>query len=81
MEAPPGYFQEFSIGEGCRLKKALYGLKQSPRALFGRFTAAMKKFGYEESNSDHILVLKKEKECITCLIFYVDDMVITGNMK
>ena len=26
MEAPPRYSQEFSIGEGCRLKKALYGL-------------------------------------------------------
>ena len=39
----------------------------------------MKRFGYEQSNSDHTLFLKKEKERITCLIIYVDDMVITGN--
>uniref|UniRef100_A0A803KYB0 Reverse transcriptase Ty1/copia-type domain-containing protein n=1 Tax=Chenopodium quinoa TaxID=63459 RepID=A0A803KYB0_CHEQI len=33
----------------------------------------------EQSNSDHTLFLKKEKEKITCLIIYVDDMIITGN--
>lgn len=46
MQAPPGFSKSFAQGEGCRLKKALYGLKQSLRALFGRFTTAMKKFGY-----------------------------------
>ena len=79
MEAPPGYFQEFSIGEGCRLKKALYGLKRFPRAWFGRFTTTMKNFGYRQSNSDHTLFLKKGKDKITCLIIYVDDMIIIAN--
>ena len=79
MKAPPRFSDEYGSGEGCRLKKALYGLKQSPRAWFGRFTTAMKKFGYEQSNSDHTSFLKKEKGSITCLISYVDDMVITGN--
>ena len=37
------------------------------------------KFGYEQSNSDHTLFLKKDDGQITCLIIYVDDMVITGN--
>ena len=41
----------------------------------------MKKIGYEHSNSDHTLFLKKEKERIICLIIYVDDMVIIGNNK
>ena len=39
----------------------------------------MKKFGYKQSNSDHTLFLNKEKGRITCLIIYVDNMVITGN--
>ena len=39
----------------------------------------MKKFGYEQSHSDHTLFLKKWNNQITCLIIYVDDMVITGN--
>src|SRR5688572_33360987 len=53
MQAPPGFSGDFGRNEGCRLRKALYGLKQSPRAWFGRFTSAMKKFGYRQSNSDH----------------------------
>ena len=59
-------------------QKGLYGLKQSPRAWFGRFTSAMKKFVYKQSNSDHTMFLRKESDRIICLIIYVDDMVITG---
>ena len=79
MHAPPGFSDEFAPGEGCRLKKALYGLKQSPRAWFGKFTSAMKKFGYEQNHSNHTLFLKKGGGQITCLIIYVDNMVIIGN--
>ena len=39
----------------------------------------MKRFGYKQSNSDHTLFLKKTDSQITCLIIYVDDMVITGD--
>ena len=59
MEAPPDFSQDFTIGEFCKLKKDLYGLKQSPREWFGRFTLAMKKFRYQQSNSDHTLFIKK----------------------
>ena len=55
MKAPPRFSDEYVQGEGCRLRKPLYGLKQFPRAWFGRFTVAMKKFGYEQRNSDHTL--------------------------
>ena len=79
MEPPPGFSEEFGDYEVCRLKKALYGLKQSPRAWFGRFTVAMKKYGYHQSNSDHTLFIKRRKCQVTCLIIYVDDMIITGN--
>ena len=81
MESPPGFSQDFKPEEGCRLKRALYGLKQSPRAWFGRFTLAMKKYGYHQSNSDHTLFLKERGNLITCLIIYVDDMIITGSDK
>ena len=79
MEAPPGFSEDFKVGEVCRLKKSLYGLKQSPRAWFGRFTRAMKKYGFKQSNSDHTLFLKRRNKLVTCLIIYVDDMIITGN--
>lgn len=79
MEPPPGFSEEFGHGEVCRLRKALYGLKQSPRAWFVRFTMTMKKCGYRQSNSDHTLFLKRQQNRVTCLVIYVDDMIITGN--
>ena len=79
IDAPPGFMSGYRRGEVCRLRRALYGLKQSPRAWFGRFTQAMKKNGYRQSNSDHTLFLKRQGRKITCLIIYVDDMIITGD--
>nr|GEV19724.1 putative RNA-directed DNA polymerase [Tanacetum cinerariifolium] len=79
MEAPPGFSEHFKPGEACRLKKSLYGLKHSLRAWFGRFTLAIKRYGFKQSNSDHTLFLKNRKNRVKCLIIYVDDMVITGN--
>ena len=37
----------------------------------------MNKYGFKQSNSDHTQFLKKKKGKITCLIIYVDDMIIT----
>lgn len=79
MEVPPGFSDEFGNGEVCKLKKTLYGLKQSPKAWFGRFTEAMKKYDYRQSNADYTLFTKKNGAKIVCLIIYVDDMIITGN--
>ncbi|GJR11586.1 putative RNA-directed DNA polymerase [Tanacetum coccineum] len=79
IEGPPGFSQHFKHGEVCKLNKSLYGLKQSPRAWFGRFTLAMKKYGYKQSNSDHTQFLSHKGDHVTCLIIYVDDMIITGN--
>ncbi|XP_042027264.1 uncharacterized mitochondrial protein AtMg00810-like [Salvia splendens] len=39
----------------------------------------MTKYGFRQSNSDHTLFLKKRDDKITCLIIYVDDMIITGD--
>ena len=45
----------------CKLRKTLYGLKQSPRAWFGRFKEAMKRYGYNQSNFDHTMSIKMVK--------------------
>ena len=52
---------------------------RSPRVLFGRFSDAMKSYEYKQSNSDHTLFLKKSGGKTTCLIVYVDDMIITDD--
>jgi len=40
---------------------------------------AMKRYGYKQSNSDHTLFLKRKGDLITCLIIYVDHMIVTGS--
>ena len=77
MEVPPGYTGSIETKIVCKLERALYGLKQSPRAWFGQFSSAMRKYGYRQSNSDHTLFLKHRQSKVTTLIVYVDDMIIT----
>ncbi|XP_040372840.1 uncharacterized mitochondrial protein AtMg00810-like [Rosa chinensis] len=79
MDLPPGYEASTGCRFVCKLNKSLYGLKQSPRAWFGRFSQAMRRFGYKQSNSDHTLFLKRCEGKLTALIIYVDDMIITGD--
>jgi hypothetical protein len=79
MDTPPGYTASSNTDVVCKLQRALYGLKQSPRAWFGRFSQAMKKYGFRQSNSDHTLFLKHQQGKVTALIVYVDDMIITGD--
>ncbi|GJU87746.1 putative ribonuclease H-like domain-containing protein [Tanacetum coccineum] len=60
MEAPHGFTDSFGEKEVCLLQKSLYGLKQSPRAWFGRFTLAMKHYGFKQRNDkEEITKLKK----------------------
>jgi len=39
----------------------------------------MKSYGYKQSNFDHTLFLKRKGDLITCVIIYVDDIIITGS--
>ncbi|GKD57685.1 putative ribonuclease H-like domain-containing protein [Tanacetum coccineum] len=60
MEAPHGLTDSFREKEVCLLKKSLYGLKHSPRAWFGKFTLAMKHYGFRQRNDkEKITKLKK----------------------
>ena len=58
MDIPSGYVANTKGNIVCKLQRTLYGLKQSPRAWFGRFNTAMKKYGFQQSNFDHTLFLK-----------------------
>jgi Reverse transcriptase (RNA-dependent DNA polymerase) len=79
MEIPPSYGNEQLKGEVCRLKYSLYGLKQSTRALFGKFSTAMKKLGYQQSNADHAMFIQRKGEKFGILVVYVDDILLVGN--
>ncbi|CAL2237625.1 unnamed protein product [Prunus armeniaca] len=80
MSLPSGYSDTGDAVNVCSLKKTLHGLKQSPLAWFGIITAAMKKFGYQQANTDPILFIKHGANKVTSLIIYVDDIIVTSDV-
>lgn len=80
MDVPPGLEDSSSMGKVCKLQKALYGLKQFLREWFKRFSQAMQRFNYKQSQADYTLFTKHSTQGkISALIVYVDDIVVTGN--
>ncbi|XP_021836873.2 uncharacterized mitochondrial protein AtMg00810-like [Spinacia oleracea] len=95
MKMPPGYthaggrIKVLSEGEKvekpknekivCKLKKSLYGLKQAPRQWFAKLRSALISNNFTQSRSDYSLFTKKEGHSFTCILVYVDDLIVTGN--
>ena len=77
MQPPPGYPQSGS--QVCRLRRTLYGLKQAPRAWFGKFSSVVAQQGFTSSPHDTALFVRRSFAGITLILFYVDDMIITGD--
>ena len=79
IDIPLGFVSSTQEKVVCKFQKELYELNQSPRAWFGQFSLAMRKYGFKPSNSDHTSFLKHQRGKVTTLIIYVDDMIITGD--
>jgi hypothetical protein len=63
----------------CRLKKTLYGLKQAPKAWSDKIGQYLVTSGFQTSNVDFSLYVKKIDHGIVVIIIYVDDLIITGD--
>lgn len=74
INIPPSYMATLESKIVCKLQRALYGLKQSPRVWFRRFILAMKKHGFQQSNSNHTLFLKHQRGKVIALMVYLDYM-------
>jgi len=79
MEQPPGYVSNSHPNYVCKLKKAFYGLKQASRAWYGKISQYLQFCGYQASNSDPSLFVKKQGSLHLVVLLYVDDMIITSN--
>ena len=77
MQVPQGYGN--IRDKVCKLKKSLYGLKQASRQWFAKLVNELISQDYQQSKSDHSLFTKREKDNLTILAIYVDDIILTGN--
>ena len=81
MEQPSGYVSNSHPNYVCKLKKALYELKQAPRAWYGKISQYLQFGGYQASDSDLSLFVKKQGSLHLVVLLYVHDMIITGNYE
>ncbi len=61
----------------CRLKKILYDLKQAPKACLDKLGQYLVTSGFQTSNADFSLYVKKTNHGIIVIVIYVDDLIIT----
>jgi len=72
MEQPPGYVDQTHPNLVCRLKKSLYGLKQTLRAWLDKIGQYLVTSGFQTSNVDFSLYVKKTDHGIIVIIIYVE---------
>jgi hypothetical protein len=77
MHPPPEYY----VPEGViyHLRRSLYNLKIAPHAWFQRFASVVTSAGFFASAHDPALFVHMSPLCMTLLLLYVDDMIITGD--
>jgi hypothetical protein len=77
MEQPPGYVDQTHPNLVCRLKKALYGLKQALGAWSKKIGQYPVTSGFQTSNANFSLYVKKINHGIIVIVIYVDNLIIT----
>jgi len=55
------------------------GLKQALRCWFAKLTNALKGYGFHQSYSDYSLFTVRSNDVCLIVLFYVDDLIISGN--
>jgi Reverse transcriptase (RNA-dependent DNA polymerase) len=79
MVQPPEFVDSTQHDYVCRLNKALYGFRQSPRAWYFKLSETLLALGFATSNSDTSLFLYHNRNDISFLLVYVNDIILTGN--
>jgi hypothetical protein len=77
MEQPPGYVDQTHPNLVYRLKKVLYSLKQAPRTWSDKIGQYLITSGFQTSNVNFSLYVKKTDHGIVVIVIYVDDLIIT----
>ncbi|KAK9166111.1 hypothetical protein Scep_001302 [Stephania cephalantha] len=76
---PVGFVDTNQPHHVYQLHKALYGLRQAPRAWFDQLRSSLS-WGFRNSTADTSLFIHKQGSCITYLLIYVDNILLTGSL-
>jgi hypothetical protein len=79
MTQPQGFTSKLYPDFVCRLRKSLYGLKQAPHARNDRFISFLPSLGFQASLADLSLFVQHSSHGTMILLFYVDDILLTGS--
>jgi len=63
----------------CRLHKSLYGLKQASRNWIHKLSSSLFTLGFLQSKVEPTLFYLRTVSSYTCVLIYVDDLVIAGD--
>ena len=59
----------------CRLKRSIYGLVTQ----FDKLSAVVLSYGFRRAYSDHSVFVRQQTSGVIILVFYVDDIIVTGS--
>ena len=79
MNQLEGFIMEGKESFVCKLKKSLYGLKQAPRAWYKKILGYFADIGFSKCFFDSDLYVFNQEKAMVLILFYVDDLLITGN--
>jgi hypothetical protein len=79
MEQPPSYVDQTHPNLVCRFKLFLYGLKQALRAWSDNIGQYLVTSGFQTSNANFSLYVKKTNHGIVVIVIYVYDLIIIGD--
>nr|GMD05942.1 Retrovirus-related Pol polyprotein from transposon TNT 1-94 [Ipomoea batatas] len=78
---PEGFVVKDGENKVYMLQKALYGLKQAPRAWYNKIDSYFLENGFERSENESTLYLKKQGNEFLAVCLYVDDMIYMGSCE
>ena len=78
MQWPEGYIQAKNEQLVCKLKKSLYVLIESPRCWDADLSDILKSTEVEQSVSDSCVYIMKNRDCITIIALYEDDLIVVA---
>jgi transposase InsO family protein len=81
LEQPPGYETNDPRYWVWRLHKALYGLKQGARSWYEALRQALVELGFERTEADHGVFVKKLPGDVIIAAVHVDDGMVTGSSR